>query len=124
MNFQGLRTCIYRVDDIEKGKAWYTEVLGFGPYFDQPFYVGYNVAGYELGLIPNESGAAVPQNGGVHTYWGVENVEKTFQRLLEMGAQPFESPHDVGDGIVVGMVEDPWGNLFGMIYNPHFKLEK
>jgi len=38
--FLGLRTAIYHVDDIERGKAWYSEVLGVKPYFDQPFYVG------------------------------------------------------------------------------------
>lgn len=121
MSFQGLRTCIYRVDDIEKAKIWYNEVLGFAPYFDQPFYVGYNVAGYELGLIPNES-ASANNDGGVHTYWGVEDVEAMYQRLLGLGASDFEKPHDVGDGIIVSMVKDPWGNLFGMIYNPHFQL--
>lgn len=121
MSFQGLRTCIYQVDDLEKAKAWYNEVLGFAPYFDQPFYVGYNVEGYELGLIPNES-ATANSEGGVHTYWGVEDVEATYQRLLSLGASDFEKPNDVGDGIVVGMVKDPWGNLFGMIHNPHFQL--
>lgn len=121
MGFQGLRTCIYKVDDIEKAKAWYTEVLGFAPYFDEPFYVGYNVAGYELGLIPQE-GESTLHEGGVHTYWGVEDVEVMFQRLLGMGAIAYETPHEVGSGIVVGMVKDPWGNLFGMIYNPHFSL--
>jgi hypothetical protein len=48
--FLGLRTASYRVTDINKGKEWYSAVLGFGPYFDEPFYVGFNVAGYELGL--------------------------------------------------------------------------
>jgi catechol 2,3-dioxygenase-like lactoylglutathione lyase family enzyme len=48
--FQGLRTVIYHVDNLEKAKAWYTEVLGIKPYFDQPFYVGFNVGGYELEL--------------------------------------------------------------------------
>lgn len=121
MGFQGLRTCIYKVADIEKAKAWYSEVLGFSPYFDEPFYVGYNVAGYELGLIPEE-GKPAPHEGGVQTYWGVEDVEAMFQRLLGMGATAFETPNEVGGGIIVGMVKDPWGNLFGMIYNPHFSL--
>jgi len=121
MNFHGLRTCIYCVDDLEKAKTWYNEVLGFGPYFDQPFYVGYNVGGYELGLIPNE-GTQTGNEGGVHTYWGVDDVEATHQRLLALGASDYEKPNDVGDGIIVGMVKDPWGNLFGMINNPHFQL--
>ena len=51
--FLGLRTAIYHVDDIAKGKAWYAQVLGIEPYFDQPFYVGFNAGGYELGLQPS-----------------------------------------------------------------------
>lgn len=121
MDFKGLRTCIYKVNDLEKAKAWYSEALGFAPYFDEPFYVGYNVAGYELGLIPEEGNPALNE-GGVHTYWGVEDVEAMFQRLLGIGAIAYEAPNEVGGGIVVGMVKDPWGNLFGMIYNPHFSL--
>jgi catechol 2,3-dioxygenase-like lactoylglutathione lyase family enzyme len=56
--FLGLRTAIYRVGDITKAKDWYTSVLGFGPYFDQPFYVGFNVGGFELGLQPTEDDAS------------------------------------------------------------------
>ena len=56
--FLGLRTATYHVDDIEKGKAWYSELLGVKPYFDQPFYVGFNVAGYELGLQPGGGNTA------------------------------------------------------------------
>ncbi len=50
--FLGLRTAIYHVDDIERARDWYSSILGFKPYFDEPFYVGFNVAGYELGLQP------------------------------------------------------------------------
>ena len=50
--FQGLRTVIYGVGDLVGAKAWYSAVLGFEPYFDQPFYVGFNVGGFELGLDP------------------------------------------------------------------------
>jgi catechol 2,3-dioxygenase-like lactoylglutathione lyase family enzyme len=51
--FKGLRTVIYHVDDIAKAKKCYSDVLGIKPYFDQPFYVGFNVGGFELGLDPN-----------------------------------------------------------------------
>ena len=53
--FLGLRTAIYWVADIEAAKAWYTKVLGIEPYFDEPFYVGFNVGGYELGLQPEHT---------------------------------------------------------------------
>ncbi len=119
--FLGLRTAIYHVDDIEKGKAWYSEVLGIDPYFDQPFYVGFNVAGYELGLQPDESAAGGKADGAV-AYWGVEDAQAAFQRLIALGATANEEVQDVGEGIKVATVKDPFGNLFGIIENPHFKL--
>ena len=121
MSLLGLRTAIYRVSDLAAARDWYTEVLGFGPYFDEPFYVGFNVAGYELGLQPDPVNAA-EKSTSVCTYWGVDDVSANFERLLNLGATAFEQPDDVGSGIVVAMVSDPWGNLFGLIFNPHFSL--
>lgn len=118
--FLGLRTLGYIVPDLDAAKTWYTKVLGIAPYFDMPFYVGFNVAGYELGLQPTES-AVVYGNSAV-TYWGVENVQATYDMLLAEGATEHDKPQDVGDGIVVAAVKDPWGNIFGIICNPHFKL--
>lgn len=119
--FLGLRTVGFKVPDLEAAKHWYTKVLGVEPYFDQPFYVGFNVAGYELGLQPDEQHASDKTNSVV-TYWGVENVAATFAELIELGAATLEEPMDVGEGIVVASVKDPWGNAFGVIYNPHFQL--
>ncbi len=76
----GLRTVIYRTPDIAAGKRWYTKVLGLAPYFDQPFYVGFNVGGYELGLMPD---APLATAGA---YWGVTNIASAHARLLEIGA--------------------------------------
>ena len=118
----GLRTVIYHVKDIQQAKAWYVEALGIKPYFDEPFYVGFNVGGYELGLHPDEGGRS-NHIGSVAAYWGVSNADETFKRLLELGAKEFEEVQDVGGGIKVAMVKDPFGNLFGIIENPHFKVE-
>jgi lactoylglutathione lyase len=120
--FLGLRTAAYRVDDIDKGKAWYSEVLGVKPYFDQPFYVGFNVGGYELGLQPTESSSGEKADGAV-AYWGVENAVDAFQRLLELGAVAHEQVQDVGEGIKVAAVKDPFGNVFGIIENSNFRIE-
>jgi lactoylglutathione lyase len=120
--FLGLRTAAYKVDDLDKAKAWYTKILGVAPYFDQPFYVGFNVGGYELGLQPVEEGDEGSGAGGLTVYWGVDDVDSTFDALLAEGATAAEQPTDVGDGIKVASVKDPWGNLFGIIYNPHFTL--
>lgn len=118
--FLGLRTVGYKVSDIVKATEWYSRVLGIEPYFNEPFYVGYNVAGYELGLQPDE-GDSVKGDTTV-TYWGVEDATEMYNTLLKAGASAHSEPQDVGDGIVVASVKDPWGNVFGIIYNPHFKL--
>lgn len=114
----GLRTAIYKVSDIAKAKEWYAKALQIEPYFDQPFYVGFNVGGYELGLQPEN----VPVGENIAVFWGVENIDQEFKHFLECGATEVEKPMAVGEGIMVATVKDPWGNLFGFIYNPNFKL--
>jgi len=118
-HFQGLRTVLYHAPDLEKAKAWYTQVLGAGPYFDQPFYVGFNVSGFELGLDPNSTAAG---KGGSVVYWGVGDAEKAFARLISLGATENAPVQDVGEGIKVAAVLDPFGNVFGIIENPNFQL--
>jgi catechol 2,3-dioxygenase-like lactoylglutathione lyase family enzyme len=132
-HFLGLRTCIYRVKDLEAAKTWYTKILDMPPYFDEPFYVGYEVSGYELGLIPFEGENTVeernpdsfgkgPSSDNIHIYWGVEDIHASYQRLIDLGATTDEAPNNVGGEIMVATLKDPWGNIFGIIYNPHFKL--
>ncbi|MBP9926960.1 MAG: VOC family protein [Cyclobacteriaceae bacterium] len=120
-SFLGLRTCIYKVTDLKSATEWYTQAFETEPYFNEPFYVGFNIAGYELGLIPDENPTQA-KGDSVHTYWGVENVEKEYKRFIALGAIDFEEPHNVGGELVVGTVKDPWGNVVGMIYNPDFML--
>jgi predicted enzyme related to lactoylglutathione lyase len=116
----GLRTAIYPVTDLSAGKKFYSAVLGVEPYFDQPFYVGYSVGGFELGLIPDGQ----PGTSGSISYWGVADANAALKRLLELGAKPHEDVLDVGDGILVGKVLDPFGNIFAVIQNPHFDAKK
>ena len=118
--FQGLRTAIYHVRDLQKAKEWYSGVLGFGPYFDEPFYVGFNVGGYELGLDPEAATATTGDS--VVTYWGVPDAAAALARLVELGAKERAGVQEVGEGILVAAVEDPFGNVVGIIENPHFKL--
>ena len=118
--FQGLRTVIYRVNDLARAKEWYTALLGFGPYFDEPFYVGFNVGGYELGLDPDAGGAT--SGDSVVTYWGVADARSALARLTELGAKERAAVQEVGDRILVASVEDPFGNVVGIIENPHFKI--
>ena len=72
----GLRTAIYPIPDLAKGKAWYSQVLGIDPYFDQSFYVGFSVGGFELGLIPDGQ----PGVNGVQAYWGVPNADEELPK--------------------------------------------
>ena len=116
---QGLRTIVYPVSNLAKAKAWYSRVLEQEPYFDEPFYVGFNVGGYELGLDPD---GPVAGQCGPATYWGVPDADAAFARLVELGAHPHQPIQDVGGGIRLGTVQDPFGNLFGIICNPHFQL--
>jgi predicted enzyme related to lactoylglutathione lyase len=114
----GLRTAIYPAPDLARAKAFYRDLLGVEPYFDQPFYVGFTVGGFELGLLPDgQPGAAGPQ-----PLWGVSNADSAYQRLLALGATALEPVHDVGEGIRVAAVLDPFGNRLGIIENPHFDL--
>ncbi len=117
--FQGLRTVTYGVTNIVEAKGWYSTVLSIQPYFDQAYYVGFNVGGFELGLDPNQPTGAT--NGPI-AYWGVADAEVAFKRLLELGAKEHTPVHDVGDGIRLGIVLDLFGNTLGIIENPHFSL--
>ncbi len=118
----GLRTTIYKVADIDAAKEWYTKAFETAPYFDEPFYVGFDIAGYELGLQPEES-LTTDKAESVATYWGVNEVKTEFDRLLSLGATAHEQPEEVGGGIIVATLKDPWKNVIGLIYNPHFKLK-
>lgn len=117
---QGLRTVIYPVTELSEASAWYGRVLDKAPYFDQPFYVGFEVGGFELGLIPDGE----PGTAGATAYWGTADAQAEVARLVGLGATVESPVADVGEGIKVATVRDPYGNLFGIIENPHFDLEK
>jgi predicted enzyme related to lactoylglutathione lyase len=112
----GLRTAIYPVNDLAAAKSWYSRMLGVEPYFDQPFYVGFSIGGFELGLLPEgESATSGPQ-----PLWGVDQIQTAFDRLLALGATEIDPVTAVGEGIKVAAVKDPFGNRFGLIENPQF----
>jgi predicted enzyme related to lactoylglutathione lyase len=115
----GLRTVIYHVPDLKRAKEWYISAFGVKPYFDEPFYVGFNVGGYELGLDPDPKGAK-PGPGGSVAYWGVPNADAAVAHFQKVGATLRSPVQDVGEGIRVATVADPFGNVVGLIENPHF----
>lgn len=117
----GLRTTIYKVGNIQKATEWYSKAFETNPYFEEPFYVGFNIYGYELGLQP-EDNPNLSKSESVVSYWGVNDIQKTFDRLIDLGATANEKPENVGGEIMTATVKDPFGNIIGIIYNPHFKL--
>lgn len=117
---QGLRTVVYPVTDLADATAWYRRLLERDPYFEEAFYVGFEVGGFELGLIPD----GVPGAAGATAYWGTADIVAEVKRIAGLGAT-IESPvTEVGGGISVAALKDPYGNLFGVIQNPHFDLAK
>ena len=117
--FQGLRTVVYPVGNLVEATAWCRTALEQAPYFEEPFYVGFNAGGYELGLVPQHTAAG---RAGLPAYWGVPDAAVAYNRLLMLGAHPSGAVQDVGGGILLGAVPDPFGNLLGVIQNPHFAL--
>ena len=115
LSMQGLRPVISPAPDLDAAKAWWSSLLGSGPYFDEPFYVGFEVGGYELGLLPTADPAE-----GVLTYWGVPDADAAVAEALALGASVHGPATEVGDGIVTATVKAPDGSIVGFIYNPHF----
>lgn len=118
--FFGLRTAKYTATDLAAAKKWYADVLGSAPYFDEPFYVGFNVGGFELGITPDVVAHPERREAGI-AYWGVADASRTYARLIAKGAKEFEPLQEVGSGIKIGAVRDPFGNIFGVIENPQFR---
>lgn len=115
----GLRSLIFTVSDLAKAKAFYAAFLDKPPYFDEPFYVGFDVDGFELGLRPADE-THRPGVGGASTYLHVADVDAALKRLIELGARLHEPAADYGDGLRLGAVVDPFGNVLGVIRNLHF----
>lgn len=118
--FLGLRTAGYLVSDLDAAKKWYAEIFETLPYFDEPFYVGFNIGGYELGLMPDETNS--PKGENVLTYWGVDDIDSVYKKLIDHGAIMHQEPTNVGGELMVATVKDPWDNIIGIIFNPYFKI--
>ena len=111
--FNKLRTVIYKVADLQAAKEWYINITGKHPYFDQPFYVGFDIHGCELGLDPDMKDT-VSGNQSV-AYWAVESVMAVLKKLEENGSTIVQQRTNVGGNIHVAIVKDPFGNHIGLI---------
>jgi predicted enzyme related to lactoylglutathione lyase len=104
----GVRTVIYPVKDLTRGKALYGALLG-EPYVDEPYYVGFRAGDQEIGLDPNG------HTGGPVGYWHVDDVRTAVARLLAAGAEERQPVRDVGGGRLVATVADAEGNIIGLL---------
>jgi len=103
-----IRSLVVPVSDLAAAKAVYTALLG-EPHTDQPYYVGYNVSGFELGLNPHGDAAAGPV-----AFADVEDLDSVRARLLAAGASERSAPRQVAPGVRVCVLEDPDGNPVGL----------
>jgi predicted enzyme related to lactoylglutathione lyase len=111
--FNKLRTVIYHVSDLQAAKEWYIKATGIQPYFDEPFYVGFDINGFELGLDPDTNNVT-PGNQSL-SYWAVDDAEASSQKLVSLGGKLIQPRTNVGGTIYVAVVEDPFNNLVGLI---------
>ena len=109
----GLRTIVYHVANLEVAKMWYSEMFDIKPYFDESFYVGFDINGFELGLDPSTK--EYSKGNSSITYWKVDNIDQMFEQLIKRKVSIHEEIHGVGGGIRVGSVNDPFGNVIGLI---------
>jgi predicted enzyme related to lactoylglutathione lyase len=126
---RGVATISYWADDLPTATRWYAELLGVEPYFVRPeegpiAYAEFRLGDYqhELGLIDRRYApkGEAPGPVGAVVYWHVDDVDATLERLLAMGATLREPPTDRGQGFITATVVDPFGNILGVMYNPHY----
>jgi predicted enzyme related to lactoylglutathione lyase len=107
---EGIKTVLHPVTDLAKAKPVYTALLGIAPQHDAPYYVGFDVAGQHIGLVPGGGGMASPV-----AYWHVPDIEAKLAEVVAAGATLKEAPRDVGGGRLVATFTDPDGNVLGLI---------
>ena len=109
---QGIKTVLHPVSDVEKAKVVYAALLGVEPSTDSAYYVGFDVAGQHIGLLPGggPQGLTSPV-----AYWHVDDIEATIAAVTAAGATVKDAANEVGGGRVVASVVDPDGNVLGLI---------
>jgi predicted enzyme related to lactoylglutathione lyase len=109
---QGIKTVLHPVSDLAKAKAVYAALLGIPPQSDSSYYVGFDVEGQHIGLVPD--GGPQGMTSPV-AYWHVNDIEAKLAELTAAGATVKEAAHEVGGGRLVATVTDPDGNVLGLI---------
>jgi predicted enzyme related to lactoylglutathione lyase len=109
---EGIKTVLHPVSDLEKAKPVYAALLGIAPQTDSSYYVGFETAGQQIGLVPG--GGAQTMSSPV-AYWHVPDIEAKLAEVTAAGATVNEAAHDVGGGRLVATVTDPDGNVLGLL---------
>jgi predicted enzyme related to lactoylglutathione lyase len=109
---EGIKTVLHPVSDLEAAKAVYTALLGVAPQTDGSYYVGYEVAGQQIGLVPG--GGPQGMTSPV-AYWHVSDIEAKLAEVTAAGATLKEPARDVGGGRLVATVTDSDGNVLGLL---------
>jgi predicted enzyme related to lactoylglutathione lyase len=106
-----LENIVYTVADLDAAKAIHVALLGVEPHTDQPYYVGFNVAGIEIGLTPAQGGGGA----SIVAHVRVPDLAAALDEVQKAGATLVSEPRDVGGGTRVAAVRDPGGTTLGLI---------
>nr|WP_296778680.1 VOC family protein [Rhodococcus sp. (in: high G+C Gram-positive bacteria)] len=127
---RGLSTISFYADDVTEASKWYTELLGIAPYFERgnpdgtPAYVEFRIGDFqhELGIIDRRYAVpgTAPAVGESITFWHVDDLAESLDRLVAMGAQVHDGIRERGEGFDTASVIDPFGNILGIMTNPHY----
>ena len=112
---RGITTVLHPVSDLEKAKPVYAALLGIQPQADSSYYVGFEAAGQQIGLVPG--GGPQGMTSPV-AYWQVSDIEAKLAEVTAAGATVKEAAHDVGGGRLVATFTDPDGNVLGLLQDP------
>ncbi len=121
---RGLSTINFFALDHEQATKWYSEFLGIEPYFKMPGYAEFRIGDYqhELGIIDSTfvQNTTTEKPSGAVAYWHVDNLNDTFDKLILMGSKVHQPITDRSNGFITASIVDPFGNILGIMTNPHF----
>lgn len=111
---EGIKIVLHPVSDVEAAKGVYAALLGIQPQADSPYYVGFDVGGQHIGLVPGGGPQAM---ASPVAFWEVPDIDAKIGEMVAAGAEVKEEPHEVGGGRVVATLSDPDGNVLGLVHD-------
>ena len=126
---RGLTTVSFYASDLKAARAWYGDFLKIAPYFERPdtenpAYIEFRIGDYqhELGIISSDYAPkkANVGPGGAIVYWHVDDIDAALNRVKAMGATEYDPITHREAGFITAAVMDPFGNVLGLMHNPHY----